>query len=54
VGDRLLAVGDAKIKSVQEAQNAVRDTRSKGRTAVLVQIERDGAKLFLGVPLTNP
>jgi len=52
-GDRLLAIGDAKVKSAQKAQDAVRDARSKGRTAVLVQIERDGAKLFLGVPLTN-
>lgn len=52
-GDRLLMVGGAKISSTREAQEAVREARAKGRTAVLVQVERNGAKQFIGVPLSN-
>jgi hypothetical protein len=31
---------------------AMRAARSKGRTAVLVQVSRDDATIFLGVPVT--
>jgi serine protease Do len=50
-GDRLLMVGDARVKSTQEAQAAVRAAKSKGRSAVLVQVERDGVKRFVAVSL---
>jgi hypothetical protein len=46
-------VGDTRVKSTKDAQGAVHNAKSKGRSAVLVQVERDGAKLFIGVPLSN-
>jgi serine protease Do len=54
VGDRLLMVGDTRVKSTKAAQDAVREAKSKGRSAVLVQVERDAAKHFVGVQLANP
>lgn len=52
VGDRLLKVGDTEIRTTGQAQEALHAAKAKGRSAVLLQVERDGAKLFLGVPLT--
>lgn len=52
-GDRLLLVNGAKVGSTSDAQQAVRDASSKGRGAVLVQIEREGVKKFVGVPLST-
>ncbi len=52
-GDRLLLVNGAKVGSISDAQQAVRDASSEGRGAVLVQIERDGVKKFVGVPLST-
>lgn len=50
-GDRLVRVDQAMIASIAEAKSAVDKARKGGRSAVLMQIERGGAKLFVGVPL---
>jgi serine protease Do len=50
-GDRLLMVNQTKVTSPTDAQNAVAEARRKGRSAVLIQVERGGSKLFVGVPL---
>lgn len=51
VGDRLLMVNQTRVSSTSGAQAAVAQAKKGGRTAVLVQVERNGSKLFVGVPL---
>lgn len=51
-GDRLLTVNQQKVATVSAAQAAVVQAKKNGRSAVLIQVERDGSKLFVGVPLT--
>jgi serine protease Do len=51
VGDRLLMVNQTKVETTAAAQAALAQARTNGRAAVLVQVERDGSKLFVGIPL---
>jgi serine protease Do len=50
-GDRLLMINQMNIASPQDARDAVAQAKKNGREAILVQIERNGSKLFVGVPL---
>jgi serine protease Do len=50
-GDRLVMINQVKIASSQDARDAVAQAKKNGREAILVQIERNGSKLFVGVPL---
>jgi serine protease Do len=52
VGDRLLMVNQTKVETPQEARSAVAQARAARRAAVLVQVEREGARIFIAVPLT--
>lgn len=52
-GDRLLSVNQQKVATVSAAQAAVAQAKNSGRAAVLIQVEREGSKLFVGVPLTD-
>jgi serine protease Do len=49
-GDHVVRVNDTEVKTAKQAQQAVADAAEKHRTAVLLQIERDGQKRFVGVP----
>jgi serine protease Do len=51
-GDRLTTIGESDIASISDAQAALATARRTGRSAVLMQVERRGEKLFVGVPLT--
>ncbi len=52
-GDKLLMVNQTEIKSAGDAQKAVADAKKKNRDAVLLQLERNGSKLFVGVPFSE-
>jgi serine protease Do len=50
-GDRLLMVNQMKVSTAKDMQAAVDMARRTGRPALLLQVERSGAKLFVGVQL---
>ena len=52
-GDKLVMVNQTPVKSASEAQRAVADAKQKHRDAVLLQIERNGTKAFVGVPFSG-
>lgn len=52
-GDKLLMVNQTPVSSASEAQRAVADAKQRHREAVLLQIERDGNKVFIGVPFSG-
>ena len=52
-GDKLVMVNQTPVSSASEAQRAVADAKQKHRDAVLLQIERNGTKAFVGVPFSG-
>ena len=52
-GDKLLMVNQTPVKTVSEAQRAVAEARQKHRDAVLLQVEQNGNKAFIGVPFSG-
>ncbi|WP_415010234.1 PDZ domain-containing protein [Amaricoccus sp.] len=48
VGDVILQVGDTSVRSPHDVDKAISSTKSD---AVLLQIERHGAKIFVGIKL---
>jgi serine protease Do len=52
-GDKLLMVNQTPVKTVSEAQRAVAEARQKHRDAVLLQVEHNGNKAFIGVPFSG-
>jgi serine protease Do len=52
-GDKLVMVNQTPVKTASEAQRAVADAKQKHRDAVLLQIERNGNKVFIGVPFSG-
>jgi len=52
-GDRLVMVSQSEIKSTEAARKAVEDAKKQKRDAVLLQLERDGQRFFVGVPFSN-
>jgi serine protease Do len=52
-GDKLVMVNQTPVKTASEAQRAVADAKQKHRDAVLLQIERNGNKAFIGVPFSG-
>ncbi|MDZ4760860.1 MAG: Do family serine endopeptidase [Alphaproteobacteria bacterium] len=51
-GDRLVMVNQVEVNSAEAARRAVDEARKQKREAVMLQVERDGAKLFVGVPFS--
>jgi serine protease Do len=51
-GDRLVRVGQASPTSTDAARKAVDDARKQNGEAVLLQMERQGTKFFIGVPFS--
>jgi serine protease Do len=49
-GDRVVMVNQVEVNSAAAAGKAVEDARKQKREAVLLQVERDGNKIFVGVP----
>jgi serine protease Do len=52
-GDKLVMVNQTPVKTADEAQRAVADAKQKHRDAVLLQIDRNGTKAFVGVPFSG-
>jgi serine protease Do len=52
-GDKLVMVNQTPVKTASEAQRAVADAKQKHRDAVLLQIDRNGTKAFIGVPFSG-
>ncbi len=51
-GDKIISVNQTDVKTASAARKAVEDVRKQRRTAVLLQIDRNGQKVFLGVPFS--
>jgi serine protease Do len=51
-GDRILRVNSAEVDSAESARATIADAASAGRAAVLLQVEREGQKRFVGVPFS--
>jgi serine protease Do len=52
-GDKILKVNQDATTSPEAVRRAVGAARSQGRTAVLLQVERDQQRFFVGVPLSG-
>jgi serine protease Do len=52
-GDRIVMVNQTEIKSPEAARKAVEDAKRQKRDAVLLQVEREGQKFFVGVPFSE-
>ena len=52
-GDRLVMVNQTEVKSTDAARKAVEEARKQKRTAVLLQIERNDNRMFVGVPFSE-
>ncbi|WP_158295454.1 DegQ family serine endoprotease [Crenalkalicoccus roseus] len=50
-GDVILRAGDRAVNGPEDVAQAVRAARQQGRQAIALQIERDGARLFVALPL---
>jgi len=53
VGDRVVRVGQSSPASTEAAKKAVEDARKQNGKAVLLQLERQGTKFFIGVPFSE-
>jgi serine protease Do len=52
-GDRVVMVNQTEVKSTDAAKKAVEDARKQKRSAVLLQLERNDTKYFVGVPFSE-
>jgi serine protease Do len=52
-GDRIVKVGQDAVSTPEAVRKAVDATRKLGRTAVLLQVERDGQRFFAGIPIQD-
>jgi serine protease Do len=53
VGDKLVKVNSASPTSLDAASKAIDEAKAAKRSAVLLQLERNGAKFFVGVPFAE-
>ena len=53
VGDKLVKVNQTSPTSLDAAKKAVDEAKAAKRSAVLLQLERDGSKYFVGVPFSD-
>jgi serine protease Do len=53
VGDAILEVNNQKVTSVDDFENALKAIKEQGRSTALIKTQRDGAVLFLGLPLAE-
>jgi serine protease Do len=52
-GDRIVAVNQTEVKSAEAARKAIEEARKQKRSAVLLHIERNDTRLFVGVPFSE-
>ncbi len=52
-GDRVVKVGQETVSTPEAVRKAVDAARKQGRTAVLLQVERDGQRFFVGIPIED-
>ncbi len=52
-GDKLVMVNQAEIKSADAVKKAIEDAKKQKRSAVLLQIERNDTRYFIGVPFSE-
>lgn len=52
-GDRIVKVGQDTVSTPEAVRKAVDAARKLGRTAVLLQIERDDQRFFAGIPIQD-
>jgi serine protease Do len=52
-GDRLVMVNQTEVKSADAVRKAVDEAKKQKRTAVLLQIERNDNRMFVGVPFSE-
>ena len=52
-GDRIVKVGQDAVSTPEAVRKAVDAARKLGRTAVLLQVERDGQRFFAGIPIED-
>ncbi len=50
-GDVVLRIGDREAKAPSDVAEAVNAARSAGRPSIALQVERDGARRFVAIPL---
>lgn len=53
VGDKVVKVGQEAVTTLDAVRKAVDDARKQKRTAVLLQIERDSQRFFVGIPISE-
>jgi serine protease Do len=52
-GDKIVSVNQVDVKSPEAARKAVEDAKKQKRAAVLLQVERNGTRFFVGVPFSE-
>ena len=52
-GDVILRAGGRPVKSPQDVSTAMKAARDAGRPAIALQIERDGGRRFMALPLSQ-
>jgi serine protease Do len=53
VGDKVLKVNSANAASPDAVKKAVEDAKRQKRNAVLLQLQREDQKFFIGVPFSD-
>jgi serine protease Do len=52
-GDKVISINQVDVNSPESAKKAVDEAKRQKRSAVLMQIERDGQRRFVGVPFSE-
>jgi serine protease Do len=52
-GDKVVSVNQVDVNSPEAARKAVEEARKQKRSAVLLQVERNGQRFFVGVPFSE-
>ncbi|MBI1366709.1 MAG: Do family serine endopeptidase [Alphaproteobacteria bacterium] len=52
-GDAILSINQKKVATVKEAENAIREAKSKNRPSVLARVERGDQQTFIAIPFAK-
>ncbi len=52
-GDKVISINQVDVTTPEAAKKAVEEAKKQKRSAVLVQVERDGQRRFVGVPFSE-
>jgi serine protease Do len=52
-GDKVISINQVDVKTTDAARRAVDEAKKQKRSAVLMQVERDGQPRFVGVPFSD-